>query len=406
MRFKGMRWVAPTLFCTLLCFILVLQVTAQDVYSANKRYQLVTDHQNDQTIIYSTAGSQQEEFYTIPGTLNHAFISDNGRYVASCKRWLSKGSTKGFIAQFYDLGEPVRSLPVKSVLKKPKSLQREGSRYRWGLCIGFVDDYHFEVYTVENERLFVNIISGDISSESPTPSNVNVHVHEVKLESVPKPDLCKHDGHVFCDRFVEYNPGWRQVRGKWEYDTDEVKDRLLHQSSDRGKEGNALMYFDNLVLADSDISTVLRMGFDMPQTVIDEDKARIRIMRRIAGAGLVFRLQDENNFYMFRLAGEEGAVLGKMVAGEWFDLVNPRAEHFLGEGRFQYGKKLWYKLRVRVRGDRIQAWIGEWVREGDGWNWREQAVVNLVDKEFSTGRVGLTTFHVAAQFSALRIDGL
>lgn len=125
-------------------------------------------------------------------------------------------------------------------------------------------------------------------------------------------------------------------------------------------------------------------------------------MRRIAGAGLVFRLQDENNYYMFRLAGEEGAVLGKMVNGEWEDLRNPRAIDFLNSN-LRYSDRL-YGLRVRVRGNRIECFITESV-EGQV-DAVEQAVVSIVDTTFSTGRVGLVTFEAKADFLFVKVKEL
>ena len=49
-----------------------------------------------------------------------------------------------------------------------------------------------------------------------------------------------------------------------------------------------------------------------------------------------------------------------------------------------------YKLRVRVVGNRIQAWIGD------------KAVVNVVDTSLGTGRIGLATFRTKAAFTSLR----
>lgn len=206
---------------------------------------------------------------------------------------------------------------------------------------------------------------------------------------------------LFCDPFNSYVAGWKQVRGKWEYERVLDGDYVLHQKSDSSRERNALMYFDNLNIADVDISTAVNMDFDFPQVAIAEDEPRIRRLRRVAGAGIVFRLQDENNFYMFRTAGEEGMVLGKMVDGEWTDLANPRAEDYL-TGKLGYAG--WYGLRVRVRAERIQCWIVELATEA-GWPVeRAQAVVSVRDNTFSTGRTGLATFEVRSKFSFFRLE--
>jgi hypothetical protein len=91
---------------------------------------------------------------------------------------------------------------------------------------------------------------------------------------------------------------------------------------------------------------------------------------------------------MFRLAGEEGAVLGKMVDGQWQDLANPRAADFLSS---LIRMDTPYSLRVRAQGRRIQTWVND------------RAVASLEDGSFTTGRVGLITFRTQAAFASIKV---
>jgi hypothetical protein len=148
------------------------------------------------------------------------------------------------------------------------------------------------------------------------------------------------------------------------------------------------MFNDSVNVADAEITTEVSILQDLPQIIVASDNELLNTKRRVAGAGLVFRYQDERNFYMFRTAGEEGVVLGKVVDGEWHELANPRAIDFAG---VLLKSDTHYELRVRVVGNRIQAWIGD------------KAVANLVDDSLGTGRVGLATFRSKAAFGLLRI---
>jgi len=188
---------------------------------------------------------------------------------------------------------------------------------------------------------------------------------------------------LFSDDFNAYNPRWRQVRGQWS-----LVDGSLRQTRDEVRELNTVFYYDPLTIADADITIETTMLADLPQFLTKADEELLNVKRRVAGAGIVFRYQDESNFYLFRIAGEEGAVLGKVVNGEWKELANPRAANFAGT-RLKMDTP--YKLRVRVAGKRIQCWIAD------------QAVANLDDESFSTGRIGLTTFRSKASFSFLRV---
>jgi hypothetical protein len=183
--------------------------------------------------------------------------------------------------------------------------------------------------------------------------------------------------------FDKYDPHWRHVRGQWAL----VNGDLL-QARDGARELNAMMFFEPLNVADADITTEVSILQDLPQILTRYDEELLSTKRLVAGAGLVFRYQDEKNFYLFRTAGEEGVVLGKVINGEWHELANPRAADFAG---VLLRSETPYRLRVQVVGNRIQGWIGD------------RAVVNLEDDSLVTGRVGLTTFRTKAAFTALRV---
>lgn len=188
---------------------------------------------------------------------------------------------------------------------------------------------------------------------------------------------------LLSEDFNTYDPHWRQVRGQWAL----VGGNLL-QARDDARELNTMMFFDPLTVADAEITTEVSAINDMPQVITAGDDELLRSKRRIAGAGVIFRYQDENNFYMFRTAGEEGVVLGKVIDGQWHELANPRAADFAG---LLLKTDTPYRLRVRVVGNRIQAWIGD------------KAVVNVMDDSLGTGRIGLATFRSKAAFTSLRV---
>jgi hypothetical protein len=178
--------------------------------------------------------------------------------------------------------------------------------------------------------------------------------------------------------------GWNQVRGGWEY-----WDSKLYQTLDDAKQNNSLYFYEPLKVADAEMSVTVKTMPRVPRFAVAPLDSNLMLeKRRIAGAGIVFRFTDENNYYMFRMAGEEGVVFGKMVNGEWVDLENPRAQDFLN-GYLKMDQS--YVLRVRFVGSRFQCWVDD------------KAVVNREDASFSTGRVGLATFRSQGEFSRLEV---
>jgi hypothetical protein len=200
----------------------------------------------------------------------------------------------------------------------------------------------------------------------------------------PAPPPALNEKVLLSDNFQRPDPRWRQVRGQWG-----VTSGKLTQVRDDSRELNTVFYYDPLIIADAEITLAgAMMMADMPQFMTAADQELLRTKRQIAGAGIDFRYQDENNFYLFRTAGEDGLVLGKLVNGEWHDLANPRAADFAG---VLLKMDTPYQLRVRVSGKNIQCWIAD------------KAVANLEDSQFSTGRIGLSTFRSKASFGSIRV---
>lgn len=401
-----------------------LMVKAQAGQTSDGEYAIKLDSTTNRNVVYRVA--DDAEWYRLPTTSGELFLSTDGTYAAECVHLVdSSYRPRDVVVQFYRTGSPITGLRLNDLLQRVKNMQREGTHSRWGLCTGFTSGSSFEIITVESQRILYDPATGrrtesrgiwpPAKATPPTlPATVAATATTSPTTAPPPPassyqpdEFCvNQEVDDFCDDFKDkVKPGWKQVRGKWEprrYPVPGFKEWVLHQKSDLQREGNALMFYDNQVFSDANISTLIRMDLDFPQLAIDEDDLRIRRMRRIAGAGVVFRLQDENNYYMFRLAGEEGAVLGKMVNGEWHDLSNPRAIDFLNSN-LRY-RDQWYGLRIRLRGSRIECFITEQV-EGQ-INVVEQAVVSLVDSTFSTGRVGLVTFEAKADFLFLWVEDL
>jgi hypothetical protein len=197
------------------------------------------------------------------------------------------------------------------------------------------------------------------------------------------PALSSSETMLFFDEFERQKPTWRYLTGDWG-----ISSGLLRQkSAERQTIYNAIAIVDSLRVSDVTIETRVRAKPYESDPADSEDRGHY--IRFIIGGGILFRYKDPDNYYMFRLAGEEGAVLGKMVGGEYYDIQNPRVRDFL-EGRIGFAEQDRYVLRVEAYGDRITCFI-------DG-----QAVCSVVDSTFSIGQVGLLTFMAAADFDYFR----
>jgi hypothetical protein len=195
---------------------------------------------------------------------------------------------------------------------------------------------------------------------------------------------------IFSDEFDGVKSEWQQVSGVWE-----TKGGQLFQQSDDPRYLNSLRYVLTPRSGDAKIEAWVQINPVRPAALVPgkEDTELMRDIRYIIGAGIVFRMQDPKNFYMFRLAGEEGAVLGRMVNGEWNekDLCNPRVRDFLTGSRIGFRADNWYRLKVESNGPRITTYIND------------EPVCTVTDSTFGIGQTGLATFKTAAAFDHFRI---
>jgi len=169
-------------------------------------------------------------------------------------------------------------------------------------------------------------------------------------------------------------------------------DGCLKQNNEYKDSGNVIMYVQTPQFSNGTIETKTRISFDQS---IAPKLEELDTLRYKIGAGIVFRMHDADNYYMFRLAGEEGCVLGKMVNGKWFDLKNPRRFNFLEGGRIK--PNYWYALKVKVIGNNFECFIND------------SPVINYTDygslggAAITIGHIGLVTFKCFADFEYINV---
>jgi 3-keto-disaccharide hydrolase len=89
-------------------------------------------------------------------------------------------------------------------------------------------------------------------------------------------------------------------------------------------------------------------------------------------AGVVFRAQDENNFYVIR-ADAIGDTLRfyKVINGERAPMLGPKID---------FEPNVWYELKIECKGNQIRAWL-------DG----KEALPLVTDSSFTAGKIGFWT---------------
>ncbi len=209
---------------------------------------------------------------------------------------------------------------------------------------------------------------------------------QVKGPVRPMPPIDDEDA-LFSDSFEEFRPEWQQSGGIWE-----VAEGSLLQKADDPRELYAYRWVQTKRFSDATVEMEVSEQPYVPSvwSNSEADSEHKRSLRYVVGAGIIFRRLDRSNFYMFRLAGEENAVLAKMVDGDWKDIASPRLVSFLGGSRIKFGETL-YKLKVTIRGSRIQCFVNDGI------------VIDITEPGSPIGQVGLVTFKTAADFRSFRV---
>lgn len=233
----------------------------------------------------------------------------------------------------------------------------------------------------------------------PPPEKVIIREKEVQIKEVPaaaSPSASTNT--IFFDEFDPDASALRNVwrsNGRahwvWQGKTSALpgcENGCLKQNSEAETALNAIMYVATPQMSNATIKTKTRIKYDHSVAPTQEELGRLR---RFIGTGIVFRMVDEDNYYMFRLAGEEGCVLGKMVNNNWIDLANPRRLNFLEGGRIKPNN--WYRLKVKVSGNNIQCFIND------------SPVINFTDPDptFTIGHFGLCTFKCFGDFEYIEV---
>ena len=98
-------------------------------------------------------------------------------------------------------------------------------------------------------------------------------------------------------------------------------------------------------------------------------------------AGIVFRVQDETNFYVIRANAMDNSLrFYKVVNGIRAPMIGPRIE---------VARNVWYELKINCEGNKIRAWLNG-----------KEAIPPVTDNTFSEGRIGYWTKSDAVSYFA------
>jgi len=169
---------------------------------------------------------------------------------------------------------------------------------------------------------------------------------------------------------------WQPSSGDW-YSEDEG---IIYQSSSTLNQIN-LVYETDVNLADGVIQTCMRLTATPPTADIPH--------------GIVFRFQDLDNFYGVGFIDHNNLILGRMRNGEPEPLINPISGFTSTDP---------HHFKVVLEGARVQVYIA---LEGQSYPTTPQIDVTIPDllTGIRTGKVGLGTYEVTAEFGPIWVDG-
>jgi hypothetical protein len=117
-----------------------------------------------------------------------------------------------------------------------------------------------------------------------------------------------------------------------------------------------------------------------------EVEAEVPTDAEVTAAGIVFRYQDNDNFYLYSVSNDGYYQLELLQDGEWIMLIDPTLSDVVDGGR--------NTLRVETRGPRIALYANGTVLE------------ETVDATFTTGDAGLAVSTYERSAGTVRFDNL
>lgn len=98
-------------------------------------------------------------------------------------------------------------------------------------------------------------------------------------------------------------------------------------------------------------------------------------------AGIVFRVQDETNFYVIRANAMDNTV-------RFYKVVNGARGPMLGS-KLEVPRDVWHELKIDCKGNQIRAWLDD-----------KEAIAQVSDSTFSAGKIGFWTKSDAISYFA------
>jgi hypothetical protein len=199
---------------------------------------------------------------------------------------------------------------------------------------------------------------------------------------------------------------WNFKGGLWGIENDGITSYLKQKDIEFA--GNTVALVANRQFGDIVAEVKVNIPMRIPDPILDSEKGIVEDFRKKIGAGIIFGYIDDSNYYMFRIAGTDGLVLGKLVDGKWIDLANPRSWDVFGGTRFEFGADKWYALKVTVKNRTIECRVSYGTIQPSQMGKENIEKINyvLVAKVSEAplmGKVGVTTFDSTANFREFRL---
>lgn len=133
------------------------------VCSNSKIFCLLTDPKTGTHAYRVHSDGSRQPLWSMPGWYRVIFLADDGRHAVT-------GYDGALLPLDYSPDEPlltfwrdgsrIRSIPVSSLVKDLRKLQRTSSHYRWGSYVGFNAAGNLVVSTVERESVAFDVTTG------------------------------------------------------------------------------------------------------------------------------------------------------------------------------------------------------------------------------------------------------
>ncbi len=146
----------------------------REIWSQDRQFCAEMDPRTRLTTVFAVKHGVREKMWAMPGWFRVAYLADDGEHLVIGHEGINllplNVDKDDILIYFVKRGEVVNTVTVSEVVTNRSHLKRTASHLLWGSYLGFDEDGHFGVETVEDRSVYYDVTTGKVAKMASSTS--------------------------------------------------------------------------------------------------------------------------------------------------------------------------------------------------------------------------------------------